>query len=233
METPLTVVNDQPKLGFFSRLAGLFTGPGRVFAWLREKPDFVWPVIFLLISVGFSIPIGNFQTKLMAETFPKYADAMAKAPVKSQATMVIGIISGLFTIIVIWMITTLIYKLFAKIAGGETTRFTAALSMIGYTYLASSLQSLFQGGILLANGSVPPLGFEAGMELSKRFFTPTGLLLAQINPFAIGGLILTCIALEKGFKLTRGKAITIAILIWIAGIGIQAGLSSFSLGFLK
>jgi hypothetical protein len=234
MEIPLTVRNEQPKIGFFSRLTGLFASPGKVFSWLREKPDFLWPVIFILIYMGFTIPILNLQPQVMADKFPKYAEAMAQAPTNNGLVLIFAVVGALFGLVFAWGFTALIYWLLAKLVGkGETTGYPAALSMIGYTYVATALQYMFQGGLLLANGTMPPVGLEAGMDLGERLFSTTGVLYSQLNPFAIFGLILTCIALEKGFKLTRGKAVTIAILVWVVGIAFQVGSVSLSTRFLQ
>ncbi|MCL6590107.1 MAG: YIP1 family protein [Firmicutes bacterium] len=230
METPLTMVNDQPKLGFLSRLVGLFTGPGRVFAWLSEKPDFIWPVIFLLISLGFSLSVKDFLLQVMIETFPKYAETLAKAPSSLSAGM---LAVSAFSMLLYLVTSAFFYWLLAKMAGGERIRFSAAMSIIGYIQIVNALQSVFLGGVFLATGTYPPLGLEANMELSKRLFTTQGQFLSQINPFTVYWLFLTWAALKKGFKLTGGKATVITIISWIVGLLLTVGMSAMQFQNLK
>lgn len=230
METPLTIVNDQPKLGFFSRLTGLFAAPGRVFAWLREKPDFLWPVIFILISAGFSVCMKDFLLKVMIEAYPKYADIFSKAPNISPALMV-G--SAVFNLLLALLVSTFFYWLLVKMAGGEPIRFTAALSMIGYIQIVAALQSLFQGGVFLITGNYSPVGLEMNLELSQRLFTTQGQLLSQINPFTVFWLFLTWVALRSGFKLTKGKATVITAISWIIGLLFTVGMAALQYQNLK
>ncbi|HEX7713482.1 MAG TPA: Yip1 family protein [Bacillota bacterium] len=234
METSVQVNQEQSRLGFFARLGNLFSAPSRVFAQLREKPDLIWPLIFFAVMAGLSLATASFNQKLLADSFPKYAAILSQAQAqKSTFALIGGAVGSLVGLAFFWVLGTGIYYLMAKIVGGESVKFVAFLAMVGYTNIATLLQTAFQSGVLALTGSIPPVGLETGMELSDRFFTTKGLLLSSINPFAIFGIILIIIALEKAFKISRTKAVSIALIYWVASIAISIGLSTFSFSQLR
>ncbi|MGQ9779652.1 MAG: Yip1 family protein [Bacillota bacterium] len=198
--------------GFFTRFGRLFVSPSTLFADLAAKPDFLWPLVFLLVIAGFTYPISRYTAKVMADLYPKAAEMMAA---QGQGIILLaGIIGGLFGLVVAWLVRTGVFILFAKVLGGEAPSFKVAFSAIGYTHLPQALRVVFQGGTVLLAGTLPPLGLEMGMELGERFTSPLGVLLGEINPFTLGYLVLTSIALEKAFKLSRGKAVFTTVLTW-------------------
>ncbi|MCL6614896.1 MAG: YIP1 family protein, partial [Firmicutes bacterium] len=191
--------------GFFTRFGRLFVSPFTLFAELAVRPDFLWPIVFLLLIAGFSYPISQYTAKVMADTYPKYAEMMAAA--KGRTLLPLALLSSAFSLAIPWLVRTGVFTLFAKLLGGGPQSFKAAFSAVGYTYLPEALRGIFQGGVLLLTGTLPPVGLEMGMEITERFFTPLGVFLGEINPFTVGYFILTSIALEKAFKLSRGKAV--------------------------
>lgn len=224
METSIQV-NQEPQIGFFARLGNLFAAPSRVFAQLREKPDLVWPLIFFAVIVGLSLYQADFYQKLMMDSFPKLGAQLSQAQLNnSPAMVVVKVVSSIVSLLISWCLLTGFYYLAAKILGGEKVRFLAFFLMFGYTNIAEVLKSVFQSGVLALTGTLPPVGLETGMELSDRFFTTKGILLSAINPFAVFGIILIVIALEKAFRISRAKAVAIAMVFWIVTTAIS-GLS--------
>lgn len=217
--------------GFFTRFGRLFASPSTLFAELAAKPDFLWPVVFLLVIVGFSYPISQYTTGVMAEAYPKYAEMMAAA--KGRTLLPLALLGSAFSLAIPWLVRTGVFTLFAKLLGGGPQSFKAAFSAVGYTYLPSALQIVFQGGILLLTGTLPPVGLEMGMDLTERLSTPLGRFLGEINPFTVGYLILTSIALEKVFKLSRGKAVFTTLFCWVVVLALSAGMVVLNTRFLK
>lgn len=208
MGVPLVSMEEKP--GFFKRFGMLFSAPGELFAGLVKKPDLIWPLLFLLISVGFSFVVSEVKTQTLADTFPKYAEALQMQ--QNNVRLISGLVGGLLGAGLMWLIRAGVYSLFAKILGGTIPKFSSVLSVVGYSYLPQTLCSIFQGSVAALTGTIPPLGLEMGMEIGDRLFTPLGLLLGEINPFSFFYLILVIIALEKTFKLSRVKAVFVAIL---------------------
>ena len=205
--------------GFFGRFGRVFASPSELFASLAVKPDFIWPVIFLLVIAGFSYPISQYTTGVMAEAYPKYAEMTAAA--KGQKVFLLAFLGSAFGLAIPWLVRTGVFTLFAKLLGGGPQSFKAAFSAVGYTYLPEALRGIFQGGVLLLTGTLPPVGLEMGMELGERLSSPLGVLLGEINPFTLGYLVLTSIALEKAFKLSRGKAVFTTVLTWAIALASQ------------
>lgn len=216
--------------GFFGRFGQVLSSPSALFASLTARPDFIWPVIFLLLTAGLSYPISRYTSEIMAEAYPEYAEILSAQ--RGQAFFVIGLISSLIGLAIAWLIRTGVFTLFARLLGGSPCSFKAAFSAVGYTYLPAAVQSVFQGGILLLTGALPPVGLEMGMELAERF-KPAGILLGQINPFILGYLLLTVVALEKTFGLSRGKAVFVTLLCWGVALGLSVGMTALNTRFLQ
>lgn len=218
MEMPLKAEENR-RMGFFSRLGGLFTSPGEVFSILKEKTDFWWPVIFILFSAGLSYPISLVNMQLMADS-SQYAEVASIFEEPNLFVIISSFIGALVMILLAWLVRTGVFTLAAKVLGGDSAPFAAVFSVLGYTYLPQTLRLAFQGTAAMVYGIVPPVGLEMGMELYQRS-APLGIVLTEINPFTAFYLILTTIALEKLFKLSRGKALLITFLSWAVVIGVS------------
>ncbi len=229
MEVPLVSMEEKP--GFFKRFGMIFSAPGELFAGLAKKPDLIWPVLFLLISLSFSFSISKVSTQVLVDTFPKYAEALQMQ--QNSVKLVSGLVGGLLGAGLFWLIRAGVFSLLAKILGGTVPKFGSVLSVVGYTYLPQTLRTIFQGSVAALTDTIPPLGLEMGMEIGERLFTPMGLFLGEINPFSIFYLILSIIALEKTFNLSRVKAISITILCWVASLGYSMLMVSLSYKFLN
>lgn len=210
---------DNRQIGFFGRLGGLFTSPGEVFSVLKEKTDFWWPVIFILVSAGLSYPISRVNMQLMADS-SQYAEVAGVFEEPNLFVIIFSLIGALVTFLLAWLVRTGVFTLAAKALGGDSVSFATVFSVLGYTNLPQTLRLAFQGISAMVYGIVPPVGMEMGMELYQRS-TPLGIVLTEINPFTAFYLILTTLALERLFKLSRGKALLITFLSWAVVIGIS------------
>lgn len=230
-QVSMEVTENNAPLGFFQRFGKMFIAPSMVFDSLRRKPDFIWPVIFILLSIAFSYPTSNFSTRLLAETFPKYAEVLGTANknIASVSAVAIGLATALVMLLIAWVIRSGVFTLFAKLLGGEAPRFSSVLAAVGYTYLPLALRSIFTGVAFMTTETVPPLGLDMGMELTDRFFTPLGNLLGEINPFTVLYIVFTMIALERIFKLSRGKALFVTVCCWAVVVGVNILTSVFTL----
>ncbi len=229
MEMP--IVLPEKKIGFWKSFGMLFSAPGELFERLSHHHDFSWPVLFLLVSLVFSLLLGKVSTQVLVDTFPKYAEAleMQGKNIQLVSQLITGVLgSGLF-----WLIRAGVFTLLAKMLGGIAPKFVSVLSVVGYLYLPQTMRILFQGSVATLTGAIPPLGLEMGMEISERLFTPLGLLLGEINPFTLFYLFLTMVGLEKTFKLSRVKAALITIFCWAVTVGYSMLMVSISYRFLK
>jgi hypothetical protein len=92
--------------------------------------------------------------------------------------------------------------------------------MIGYTLVANALSYMFQGALVMLTGIFPMIGLEAVFNMEGQ---PTIIqnFIRAVNPFTLGGLVLTVFVLIQGFKMSRNQAIVVSLVVWLLGFGLR------------
>ena len=178
-EPPLSQpMPEQPSYGLLDRLAGLFYEPGKVFRSLRERPDYVFPVVLILLT-GFLTLLISLKLDYAAILPPEQAEQVLKTP--RTVLAVISTLTALITIIAGWFLRTAIFLGLGKAAGGEG-RFGSLLSAQGYVIVPEFLGSLLVAIAAVYTGRQIPMALSAILPLAKQG-TPLGVLLGQVSPF--------------------------------------------------
>jgi hypothetical protein len=218
MTLPGLSENKPLRSSFLERIGLLFSNPLKLFGELSGKPDFQWPVIFISLYVVFSIPMARFQLDRLSESNPD----LIRNPGGIAAIGIIAysVFVTLFRILAGWFIQTGLYILCAMILKKGYIKFKTLLSMIGYTLIANALSYIFQGALVMMTGILPMIGLEAVFNMEGQ---PTIIqnFIRAVNPFTLGGLVLTVFALIQGLKISRNQAIVVTLVIWLLGFGLR------------
>src|SRR5690554_4588734 len=100
MELQTNVVERQTEeTKFFDRFVLLFTNPGKLVTGLLTKPDFLWPLIFILISLIFASVLSEHTQRITLEYYPEYGEVF-----ESQGISVVTVILSMLMIGLSWLL---------------------------------------------------------------------------------------------------------------------------------
>ena len=169
-------------------------------------------IVTLLFVIGMYLTsLGN---PMVIEGMPEIPEEELAAV--SMFTTVTMIITGLFTPIFGVLIATVIYLIIAKIARSEVS-FKQLFSMNTYIMMISALSMIINGiGVALLGGTAGTMYTSLGSLIGAE--GTMGALLTSIEVFAIWGMILQAIGLQKVANFSKGLAWTIVIVFFAIGI---------------
>ncbi len=198
-------------------LFGMVFNPTEQFEKIKERP-LIWGAmgIVTLLTV-----IGTWFMSLGIE-IPEIEE-LPGFEVVTQITM---IMTGLFTPIIVVLISSFIYWIVIKIAKSETT-FKQLFSMNTYIMLISAFSMLVNGILTYLLGGD---GESLFTSLGSMIYAEGAIagLFNSLEIFTIWGVILSAIGLHKVGRLSKGLAWTISIAFYVISIlfsMIGAGLS--------
>ena len=234
-------------MNVFSRIAGVFFEPGKVFADIAERPSFAWVppmVIAVLIGLCFSYAVSTHigWDQIVRKTIannPRTADlpadqreqAIERGAKFAGGIAWVGAVVGpaFFTLIIAGILT----GLFNALLGSEL-KFTTMFSITAHAFLIRGLYSI----LLILIMYLKPVE-EFDIQLSP--FSIGGYLNRQETPkwlFSLAGsidlfTIWTIVVLAIGFsvaskKLSFSKSLTAIGIPWLVWVIALMGLQSFS-----
>ncbi|MGM8364084.1 Yip1 family protein [Virgibacillus sp. W0181] len=213
-------------------LFGIITNPTEQLERIKERP-IIW-VPLIIVTILFII--GTWLTTLGVDVTAGMEevggmDEESMAMVKTFA--VIGsVIGGLFIPILTVLISSFIYWVVAKIAKSEVS-FKQLFSMNTFILLISAI-GLIINGVIMAMVGVDLDNPDVMFTSLGSLVDGNGVLAAALNSievFAIWGIILTAIGLQKVANFSKGLAWTIVIVFFAIGMVfsmIGAALSGFA-----
>lgn len=192
----------------------LITAPGAAFAEMREKGDYLSPILFAVIfgTVGalfgqiWNLVFGGAMMAWMAEAMPpEMRDQMAMAMEPSVAGVLIGIVLAPILAVVFVFVIAAILHLFLLIVGGtkeSTAGFEGTVRAVSYGWVASVAQI-----IPLVGGFWPIWAIVLWiLGLSRVHHTSTGKAVAAVL-LPVG---LCCVCIVIAFTM-MGAAIGAAL----------------------
>ena len=208
----------ETQYGMLDRLAGLFYEPGRVFRSLRGRPDYVLPVILVLLT-GILTLIAAMKLDYAAILPPDQAEQVAKVPPLFLA--ITSTLSVLAVTAVGWLLRTAVFIGLGKAIGGEG-KFGPLLSVQGYVMVPQFLGVLLEAIAAVYTGRQIPMALSAILPLAKQG-TTLGVLMGQVSPFVLGYLILSPLAVAEIMNIPRRKAWWIVLGAWAVAVLLQVG----------
>lgn len=231
---------EEPEMSEMGTIGNIFFEPGRTFEDLRRKPRFLIAfVIIAVVSVGF---LFAFQQKMGTERIRRFVttqrekspqfDSLSDEQKSNQIDlqMTIGrIVSYAYPVVlaIIFVLGGLLYWLGSKAMGGSA-RFTQGLSVFIYSSLPPTLVSQIGNFLILFLKSADEIDIAASQRglinaNPTLFFggkeTPVlTTLISTVDLFAIWGLVLAAIGLQRVAKISKGAAWAVVLILTLIGI---------------
>lgn len=221
----------EPKPNPFARLVGVFFSPVQTFASIARKPDWIVPlVIILIISIASSIIVAqkiDFGAAVRAQLETRKdmsAEQMDRAiKLGSGVGKAFTYFSPLIAVIV-YIIIAAILLLGSRLFGGEGG-FKQAFATTLYAWMPEIVKSVILTVILAVKGFAGDpqqlatlvrsnLGFLVDLKTQPMAFA----LLSSVDLFAIWTLILFVIGFAAFSRLSKVRSATILVALWIVTV---------------
>lgn len=221
------------------RLVRVLFSPGAVFGEIKEKPTFWMP--WFIISILFAVVQflqGPFQTRvreIMMQQSGRELPAGATGPIAQ-------IIGAVFTPVVVLAIAAIsaavLYGLTAAF-GGEAT-FKKMLTVTIFMWPLEVIRQVLTYAVLSMRGvesinSAADIWVSLGADLLLPADASVGTflraVLAGIGPIQVWSAAICAFGITTLTGLEKGKAWGVAIISWLIGVLITAGLASVGMRF--
>jgi hypothetical protein len=222
------------------RLWMMFTSPGEVFADIAVKPTWVLlMVILVVLGVATQVIIApHIDTEAsirarLADRADELSDAQIERMVEQgEKFSKFGPIIGLVIAPIAWALMAAVFLVMLKIVGSDID-YVRSLSTTLHAYWPPTAVALVLMSILVQRvGKVPQEELANVVKANLGAFmspdAPAWLasVASTISIFNIWAVILLVIGFEAVGKISRGKAVTAALVPWVLWIAIKAGLAT-------
>jgi Yip1 domain len=230
---------EPPRKSFLGRFLGVFISPGETFADVARRPDFIAPLIILLVcsvAVTESVVAHIGMERILRIALEQRGQQLT--PEQFQRALgiqtVIVHISGVLALPIVLLVLAGLGLLIVNVMFGSQVSFLKAFSVTCYASLvhvveyAMGLAMVFLGDAehFNVNGFIPsnPGFFLNPLETSKVVMA----LASSVDLFTFWSLAL----LGMGFsaatdrKVSTGKIILVLLGLWVVWVGIKVGLAA-------
>ena len=227
------------KVNSFERLLGVIFSPGETFRSIAQRPDWVVPlIVMVIISVG---TIALFAPRIdwdplrdqLADQMSTQGRDVSDSDLQQMISVskIVMYIQSVVGIPIATLVIALVFLLAFKMFGGEGD-FGQYFSVVIYSFVPQMISSILAVIILLIKGTVrldaiqtlvmSNLGFLADpTEQAVQF-----ALLSSIDLFTFWTLALLVIGFGLVSKLSKGQVIGIVIAVWLIYVIGKVGLSA-------
>lgn len=217
-----------PKPNSFQRIIGVLFSPDATFASIARRPDWVLPLVLLLISslavgivIAQHVDFGAAAREAMEQNKNMSQEQLDRgvkmAGSIGKVTTYLSPVLSLIGLLIIAGVLLLAFRLF----GGEGD-FKQAFSVVCYASIPSIIKGLLMLIIIVAKGGIIPaqglatlvrtnLGFLVDYKANPMGFA----LLSSFDIFSIWYLALLIIGFAYVSRLSRVKSAVIIISLWI------------------
>ena len=219
----------EPKPNSFSRIAGVFFAPGETFASIVRRPDFVVPlVILLIVSLATGLIVAQkVDFKQVAREAIESSPRASQLPpdmIQKQINISAGIMkvatygSPFFTLLLLVILAAIFFAAF-KIFGGEG-EFLQALSIMIYAWYPNLIRAIVSVAALLTKKSLTlytmqnPVASNIGYFINPKLHPIAAAFWSSIDLFTIWTLILLIIGFSAMSRFSRAKSAAIVLSIW-------------------
>jgi hypothetical protein len=215
------------EMNFFQRFSGVFLSPGKVFEYLKVKPDFLIPLtIALLISVisaymFYDIAITDQierieqNDNIPAERRDAIIDQMEAGKEGTQRLISTFVLAPL-AVLVIYLLVSAIFLFIGNVLLGGKAKYKQILSVYSYSYLiVIFLASLLKAPLIMAKGTVkiqmsPAVFFDAD-QISTALYNFIG----SFDIFVIWFLVVFAIGFSTIYGFSKLKGILSVFIAWL------------------
>jgi hypothetical protein len=217
-----------PKPNSFQRIIGVLFSPDATFASIARRPDWVLPLVLLLITslaagviMAPRIDFGAATREAMEQNKNVSQDQVDRAvKMTTSIAKVMTYLSPVLSLIGLLIIAGILLLAF-RLFGGEGD-YKQAFSVTCYASIPSIIKTVITLIIIVAKGGILPaqmlatmvrsnLGFLADMKTNPMAFA----LLSSIDIFSIWFLVLLIIGFAYVSRLSKAKSAVIVISLWV------------------
>lgn len=215
------------ELNVIQRIIGIFTGPVKVFEYLRLRPDYLTPIILAIILAIFSavlihdIAINDQIIKFeendripqeQKERILDGLEASKEGPRKLAGIIVFPILG----VIIIFALISAIFLFIGNVLLGGKARFKQIFSAYGYSFLiASILGTIVKLPMMLSQQTTqihlsPAVFLDSSAEGSALF-----RFMSSLDIFEIWSLIVFGIGFAVIYRFSQLKGVVSVIIAWL------------------
>lgn len=204
--------------------------PSSVFKWAKDNPNFIIPVVLLvvvsIISGVISAPLAAdlAQKKLQSGTTKLTPAQEGQAKQMMKFLPYIAVVTGLFSVIFAIFIQSALMHLGMSMFGGSA-KFTVGLATVAYAQVPIVLQQILQSIYAVASGKIVAPGLSALLPFGQQM-GPLAAFLGRIDIFALWSIILLVIGFSATYKISKGKATVVVVGYWLLGTILAVGLAT-------
>ena len=217
----------EPKPNGFQRIIGVLISPDETFASIARRPDFLAPLLLLLIASA----IGGFIFAQRVDFTAPAREAMEQRGNMSEAQMesalritaivskVIAYGSPLFSVIVLLIVAAVLLMAF-RMMGGEGN-FKQAFAVTLYSWMPLLILNIIVVIIVAVKTGITALDLPTLVMSNPAFLVTMKehpllfALLATIDIFTIWTLVLFIFGFAHVAKFTKSKSAAIVITVWV------------------
>jgi hypothetical protein len=219
---------EEPKPNPFARIIGVLFSPDATFASIVRRPDWVVPLIVLLVLSAVS---GLIMAKRLDFAAPareametnknlSTEDAERMERMSGSIGKVISYAAPVFTVIILLLVAGILLLAF-RLMGGEGT-FKQAFSVTAYAWMPGVIKGIITLIIMVAKGGmISPVALATIVRSNLAFLVDVKTnpilfaLLANLDIFSIWMLILFIIGFSYVARVSKAKSAAIIISLWI------------------
>ncbi|HEY8131584.1 MAG TPA: YIP1 family protein [Thermoanaerobaculia bacterium] len=216
-----------PKPSGFERIIGVLISPNETFASIARQPDWVIPLVLLLVvsliggivfaqRVDFGAPI----REAMEQNKNMPPDAAERAVrIGSSVAKVLSYCSPVVSAVVLLIIAAVLLLAF-RLMGGEGN-FLQAFAVTVYAWIPGVIKSIIMTVIVAARSNVSALDIATLVRSNLAFLVSMKehpmafVLLSSLDIFTVWLLALLIIGFSYVSKFSKAKSAAIVITLWV------------------
>jgi hypothetical protein len=221
-------------MSIVNKMAAIFTSPKKAFEALSEKPDWLVPMI-VMVLIGILFAVTVVPSVILPETVEKTVEQMRDRgmtdaqiePVMKYMTGTLPVIFGVVGVLIITPVSLLIIAgiLFGvcSLAGGKA-KFVQVFSAATYSGLISSLGAIVKGILMYSQHSAhvgTSLALVLSEEASKTFLYR---LLGHFDLFTLWQIGVLIIGLAVIYRWKSSKAAGVVLSLWAFWVLVSSAL---------
>lgn len=231
-----------PEMNVFNRIINVFFAPSKTFEALAAKPDWVTPLIFILLiflttSSLLKDVIQKEQAVATREAImknPNIPDSQKEQTTEQSVSMMkkfwaVGIGVGLIVVIIFYLMGGMfLFVGGSKILKGPGT-YLQVLSIFGYSGFIDVLAAIIKIPLMMLNQTMrvdTGLGMLLGEEATR---TPLYVFLSKFDIFTFWQLGVLIVGVSVLYKFSKEKSAGLVIGLWLLWVLISVGLTAIGM----
>jgi hypothetical protein len=225
----------EPKLSFFNKLVLIFTNPGKVFANLKLYPDWLLPILLIIVvTIASSFLLKDLgireakQKILDSEQIPEEQKELIIQRMEQGGPlqMVMSVAGPVIFIFIAFAVVAGVFYLTGSFVFGGNTTYKTMFSVYTWGYMVSILEAVIKIPLALAKNNIHVYTSLAVFFDPAQANTTLFKIANAIDVFAIWRLFLWGLGISIIYKFSQGKAYGIVIFWYVVWTLISIGLSS-------